>query len=128
VLVQAITHWIETETDLPKDMAILVASPDSPPDNLPPCVAGRIPDVFAQNSKLNHVVIGEAKTASDIETQRSRKQFADYLRFLAAQEESMLIVAVPWYCVNQVRSLLRSIQGRTNTHHVKITVLDKLPG
>jgi hypothetical protein len=127
-LVQAIKRWIETQTDFPKQMAILIASPNSPPDHQPPSVGGRIPDVFAQSSELNRVIIGEAKTTADIETQRSRNQFTDYLRFLGTQEQAMLVVAVPWDRVNQARSLLRSIQEKTKTHHVKITVLEKLPG
>ena len=121
-------HWIETETDFPSEMAILVASPDSPADHQPPSVQGRVPDLFAQGGALGRVIIGEAKTASDIETQRSRQQFADYLRYLAVHEHSMLIAAVPWYCVNQTRSLLRSIQKKTGTQQVKITVLEQLPG
>jgi hypothetical protein len=127
-LVQAIVHWIETQTNFSQEMAILVASPSSSTDQLPPIISGRIPDVFAQNGSLGRMVIGEAKTASDIETYRSRKQFEDYLQLLGLQTHSLLIVSVPWHCVNQARSLLRSIQKKTNTHHVEIIVLEKLSG
>lgn len=119
---------METQTNFPKEMAILVSCPDSPSDHHPPNIEGRIPDVFAQSGTLSRMIIGEAKTERDIETQRSRKQFADYLRFLGMQKQSLLVIAVPWHCVNQTRSLIRSIQGRTNTNHVEIIVLEKLPG
>jgi hypothetical protein len=121
-------RWIETQTDFSSQMVILVSSPNSPVDHQPPSVQGRVPDLFAQAGALGRVIIGEAKTASDIETQRSRQQFADYLQYLMAYEHPMLIAAVPWHCVNQTRSLLRSIQKKTGTQHVKITVLEQLPG
>lgn len=127
-LVQAIVDWIESETKYSKEMAILVSGPDSFGGCSPPNIGGSIPDVFGRNGTLNHAIIGEAKTSGDIETQRSRKQFSEYLQYLASHERSLLIVAVPWHCTNQVRSLLRSIQRKTNTEQVQIKVLEKLPG
>jgi hypothetical protein len=127
-LVRAIVVWINTHSEFSAHAAVLVSSPESTADNLPPSINGRIPDVFSHHSAINSVLIGEAKTAGDIESYRSREQFADYLRFLSEQKQSHLVVAVPWYCVNQARSLLKAIQRTTKTYQVRITVLDKLPG
>ena len=109
-------------------MALLVSSSQSTSSHIPPIIGGRIPDVFAQSSEHQFAVIGEAKTEHDIETQRSRNQFKDYLQFLAVRENSLFIVAVPWHCANQTRSLIRSIQRKTKTEHVKVVVLEKLAG
>lgn len=128
MLVQSIVDWIKANTTYFSEMAILVASPSSSINACPPNIGGSVPDVFAQSAMLSVTIIGEAKTATDVETLRSRKQFADYLRFLANQENPLLVIAVPWQCVNQAKTLLRSIQRKTNTDHVKVQVLEKLPG
>jgi len=127
-LVKAIVNWIDTETNFPEHMAILVAAPDSQVSNQPPEISGRIPDVFGKSTALRMAIIGEAKTASDIETIRTRMQFSNYFQYLSAFHESTLVVAVPWYCVNQTKSLLRVIQKRVRADHVCVTVLEKLPG
>lgn len=76
----------------------------------------------------NFALIGEAKTALDIETTHSRTQLAAYLTYLSKFETSLLILAVPWYCTNQMRSLVRVIQRKTGTERVKIHVLERLTG
>lgn len=128
ILVQAILAWIDAKTDLSKDMAILVSSPNTRAQGHPPIIGGSIPDVFACSNDHPLVLIGEAKTASDIETRQSRKQFTDYLEFLKTKQSGVLVIAVPWYCVNQTRSLIKSIQRKTSTQNVAICILDMLPG
>lgn len=127
-LVEALLRWIETETNYREHMAILVSHPDSPTQHLPPVIDGCVPDVFARDDSNSVVVIGEAKTAADIETRRSREQLTAYLQFLSRHSTATLVLAVPWYCVNQIRSLVRVIQKRTETEMVAIVILEKLPG
>jgi len=126
-LVEAIVQWIGVHTDVPMRMAVLVSSPSTSPLACPPSIDGCIPDVYCRCPTAGVVVLGEAKTSKDIETQHSRRQFAVYLRHLATFERATLVAAVPWFCVNQTRGLLKRIQQVTDTTHVSIVVLDQLP-
>ena len=127
-LVNAIVAWIDSETALARQLAILVASPSASASQCPPIVGGSIPDVYGRCGQNRIAVLGEAKTAGDIETNRSRRQYETYLKHLAAFDDATLVAAVPWYCVNQMRTLLNKIQIATGTFGVNIVVLDKLPG
>jgi hypothetical protein len=128
ILVQAILNWIYSETIFYESMAILVSNPNTQINEHPPIIGRSIPDVFASSNTIEYFLIGEAKTSGDIETNQTRKQFADYLEFLSAKKDGLLVIAVPWYCTIQTRSLIKSIQRRTATVNVKFRVLDKLPG
>ncbi|PYE26361.1 hypothetical protein C7410_103280 [Paraburkholderia silvatlantica] len=126
-LIQSIVVWIETNTSFQESMAILVDGQFGR-DCLPPNIGGSVPDVFASSAFANFALIGEAKTASDIETRHTRTQLSAYLAFLSNFESSLLVLAVPWYCTNQIRSLVRAIQRTTGTEQVGVHVLEQLPG
>lgn len=94
----------------------------------PPSVAGYIPDVYLGIAPGRGPMIGEAKTAPDLETKHSRAQFKGFLTHLAQYPNSRLVVAVPWYTVNQAKSLIWHLQERCNARAVTLVVLEKLPG
>ena len=127
ILVRAIVQWVDNQPTA-DSFAVFTANAALSADHQPPIIGGRIPDVFARHRQQGHVIIGEAKTAQDIETSHTRKQLSDYLTYLAIQHQPTLILAVPWYCTNQVRSLVRRIQRETNTDSINVVVLEKLPG
>jgi len=96
--------------------------------NCPPSIAGYIPDVYLGIGPGRALTVGEAKTPADLETKHSRAQLMGFLSHLADHPGSRLVVAVPWYTVNQAKSLLRHLQERTNSHAVKLVILEKLSG
>lgn len=81
-------------------------------------IGGFIPDIFACpiNGKMN-VIIGEAKTYSDIENSHSISQFAAYLNYCHSNNAAILVVAVPWTHERLAKNLLAQIAkkaGHTN--------------
>ncbi len=51
----------------------------------PSRIGGFVPDVYAFDAPLTTVIIGEAKTADDLETEHSQKQLIAFLSFLGQQ-------------------------------------------
>jgi hypothetical protein len=128
ILVERLVQWMQrniSNSDIP---VVLVDSPTTTAGNQPPAIGGYNPDVFCRTIGREHVLIGEAKTAGDIENKHSRDQFRAFLVYLKQFQSGTLVVAVPWRAVGQVMSLIRFLQRETDTVVVKTVFLDKLPG
>lgn len=74
----------------------------------PPTIGGFMPDVFASDVPATFRVIGEAKTPSDLETERSRRQILAFLDHLALYEGSTFYLAVPYFTAPRARFVLKS--------------------
>lgn len=67
--------------------------PDSP---RPPNINGNIPDLFARDALGKVEVVGEAKTASDLDTIRSYNQIENFLQYVFSNNQASFILCVPW--------------------------------
>ena len=90
----------------------------------PPKIGNFRPDIYAANAPTTMVIIGEAKTASDLETTHSRKQFFSYLRYLALYPGSTLLVGVPWPMRIRAAHLLLELQLEAGSLETKLVVVD----
>lgn len=73
----------------------------------PPMIEGFWPDLYASHGAMQSVIIGEAKTAKDLETAHSREQYRAYARHLARCAHPTLILAVPWPLRVRAKTLMR---------------------
>ena len=86
-------------------------------------IEGHRPDVLAEDTPASFTLIGEAKTADDLETSHSKMQFRAYLAYLKLRPNPHLVVATPWYVVNSARTLLAAAQREMDANLVKIAFL-----
>jgi len=124
-LVRAMGSWAATNCHPSESAVMLLDLPDTPKENHPPNIGGFIPDLYISSTRL---ILGEAKTARDLETKHSREQYAAYLIKLSQFQNSMFILAVPWYCVPQAKSLIARIKKIVNASHVQSVFIEGLPG
>lgn len=125
-----ISRHVREEFNREGESSIITDTPDGRCPR-PPVINGHIPDVYWEKSDLTMVVIGEAKTAGDIGSDRSMTQIAAYFSYLADGvldhgEPWRLILAVPWmdrpFAVNLVGRMRRgSSRGR-----VMVTLLTEM--
>lgn len=126
-LVSEITRWISEQTTYASEMVIYVDHINAAANSRPPVVGSSVPDLFGSSVTIGKALIGEAKTKNDIENKHCRRQLCDYLVFLNEWNHGHLVIAVPWQCTNQMRSLIRFLQKKTATQNVKVTILKQLP-
>ena len=81
-----------------------------------------MPDVLATDLPVTFRLIGEAKTADDLETDRSRRQIRAFLDHLGLYQGSVLYLAVPPNAAARARFLLRSLVSGEHAA-VAVTVL-----
>jgi hypothetical protein len=92
--------------------------------NKPPRINGFVPDVFAQDIPRTTVIIGEAKTSKDLETDHSRSQVEAFLRFLGAQSNAIFILAVPWPVAVTARHIAKRYLESIHVQHVRLIICD----
>ena len=85
-----------------------------------------MPDVYAKCLSDHTEVLGEAKTATDLETQHSQEQLLAFLRYCANTGKASLILAVPWDMAPSARALLKTLKAQASLNEAKTSVLDGL--
>jgi hypothetical protein len=86
--------------------------------HIPPKVLRHRPDLIAARKTPPFLLIGEAKTASDLASGRSREQIADF----ASIPGAMVLIAVPKGSEQQVTQLLQElcIRSRGNVRCIAV--------
>ena len=125
-LVSLLVDWV-AETYFSGDKGhIFIDNPEANPCTRPPPVFGYIPDVFA--TKKNAFIIGEAKTAPDIERPHSIAQLKAFMAKCSTAKDSVFVLAVPWHAEKLTKNLIRHLAKETPLDGLNAVVLEKLPG
>jgi hypothetical protein len=92
----------------------------------PPMIEGFRPDLYASSGALQTVIIGEAKTAKDLETAHSREQYRAYARHLAICAHPTFIIAVPWSLRVRAKTLMRLASEEADASGIARVVIDDI--
>jgi hypothetical protein len=125
-LVQLLQDWVAAAYFSGDSGPILVDSPDSNTYSKPPAICGFIPDLYARRDPVGGVIIGEAKTPSDLENYHTRAQLAAFLTKCAEDAGSVLVLATPWHSERTAKAVLRHVQRRMDMNNVNAIVLEQL--
>ena len=90
----------------------------------PPRVSGFTPDVYATDVPTTMTLIGEAKTAADLDTKHSRAQIAAFLQHLAHTPGGLFVLAVPVSVKPRARWVLRELSRPLGSGAPQIEVID----
>lgn len=127
-LVNMLATWIADSLLNGDHGHILIDTPDRSSQQKPPPICDYTPDIFVINAPGFSFIIGEAKTATDLDNRHTVEQLKAFLCKCAESTTSLFVVAVPWHRVRLARSIVKYCQQLTNTEEVKTEVLEKLPG
>jgi hypothetical protein len=90
----------------------------------PPKLGAFRPDLYAANAPTTRVIVGEAKTAVDLETSHSRQQLVAFLKHLALYPGSTLVLAVPWSSKVRAKQMLIILSKETDSTQTHLVVID----
>ena len=122
-LVQRILKWVESEMPECQCLCIFKDLPDAGRHDKTPSIDGFFPDVFVEDTPPTFTLIGEAKTAEDLETEHSKRQLRAFLSYLKLRPRPRLIVSTPWFAVNSAKSLIAAAQRNVEATNVTISVV-----
>lgn len=97
-------------------------------EGCPPILRSVCPDLYARENVVRHVVIGEAKTARDLDNLHTEKQLYEYFRHLAEEESGELLLAVPLICAGAAHRLCRAARSRAGCPSVPFEILGLMLG
>lgn len=104
-LVRALCKWIADE-HLNGDLGLVLSdTAGNVPADRTPNIDGYVPDAFVAAVGLLGVIVGEAKTAADLDSRHSMAQIEVFLRF-CNKTRGLLILAVPWHRAAYMRNTL----------------------
>ena len=126
-LVASIVSWVQETCGVAPGI-VLVDSGVTLAGSRPPAIDGYVPDVYVSRPGCAGFVVGEAKTARDLERPHSQAQLMAFLAWCACYEGSVLAVAVPWHMTRAARNMVSFLQRKTQTDSVKIVILDQIAG
>ena len=126
LLVNHLKSWVIEKFLDGDEGKIFVDHPDSNSCQRPPIMNGFIPDIYVPSGPYGLMIIGEAKTARDLERKHSQNQFEQFLNKCAEVNNSLFIIAVPWYSVRLAESILKYLKNKSNAGMVTTEVLEKL--
>jgi hypothetical protein len=89
----------------------------------PQMIGGYVPDIFAIDTPETCRIIGEAKTAADCETPRSRLQFIAFLSHLSRFPNGIFYLAVPWFYHIRAQTVIDSAAQAAGASSVKLQVI-----
>jgi hypothetical protein len=124
-LVDALVRWIAGNPET-KGCIMLRDTVETPLPAKPVSIGGFVPDVFGMSHGSGEaVVIGEAKTESDFDTERSQAQISAFLRFCASRKNAIFALAVPWGISVYAKVSLRRLRADCGAAHVTAFVIDE---
>jgi hypothetical protein len=85
-----------------------------------------IPDIFAVCLSNKREIIGEAKTAFDIESKHSEEQLLAFLRYCEINKRAMLILIVPWDFKRYAKAFIELLKKENQTENANTIVIDNL--
>jgi hypothetical protein len=91
--------------------------------NFPPIIGNNRPDVFARDIATSLSIIGEAKTADDIDKRHTFAQLASFFDYLRDQPHSELWMGVPWLCAGMAMRVSVDIRKKLNAENIPIRVV-----
>jgi len=127
-LVNHMAEWVVNKLLDGNDAYLLIDGPFSKYSGRPPLIIGHMPDLYVYQKAKELLVIGEAKTSKDLDSERSEKQIGAFLSHCSSYSNSIFVLAVPWYKARFADSLLRMIQRSIGGQLVFTKVLEMLPG
>jgi len=95
---------------------------------LPPLINGSRPDVFARDLGASLSIIGEAKTANDIDNPHTCEQLISFFDYLGHLPSAELWMGVPWLCAGTAMRICTHARARSSAPNVVIRVVAFMMG
>lgn len=127
-LVKALGGDIVSDSRWNKPPIIYIDLRDGISGEVPPAIGANRPDAFARDLSTGRTIIGEAKTAVDIDNQHTCDQLSSYFLYLQSQAEGELWMAVPWMSAGTALRVSKLMRQQTKAYSIPICVVSYMIG
>ena len=127
LLVLALVKQIEERLG-PSDIVVWADTPVDGRYAATPTMGGLRPDVYARRKETGTVILGEAKSARDIDTPHTRSQLRKFFEDLSSEVDGLLWIAVPLSGAGSAMRIARSVRLDSRCERVPFIVSGWLLG
>ena len=106
------------------NISMLIDLQQKPGDEVPPKICGFRPDIYATRKQEHSIVIAEAKTDGDIDSQHTHDQIISFIKYLNQNETSLFILAVTGCGADLAKTVMRFIRKELQVVSAEIEVFD----
>lgn len=125
-MVLSIKQWINNNFKKKEKLLVWCDTPRDGKSEIPCRIEGFVPDVYAKLITSSRQIIGEAKTAYDLDSKHTEKQLAAFLKFCSRNNRTILVLAVPWDLIRYAKALVEYWKKEYRTENAKTVILEKL--
>jgi hypothetical protein len=122
ILVEALADEIAINPFWISPPIIYADTGDGQSGSSPIIVGSNRPDVLARDLATPRYIVGEAKTASDIDNRHTFEQLASYFDFLRCQAEGELWMGVPWMSAGMATRICTLVRSHTASTQIPICI------
>lgn len=122
-LVGKLLAWVLENYGTAEALCIFRDGSDVAATDKPPLIGSFFPDILAEDTPPTLTVIGEAKTAIDLETSHSEKQFRAFIEHLRFRTNPQLVIATPWHVRNTAKAIVSRLSSELSAAHVPVTFI-----
>ena len=106
-----------------KNVVIYVDLPDVNAESRPPQMGNSRPDLFAHCYNDPLTIVGEAKTALDLERSHTVDQLRDFIRYLVDKPNPLLVMATPWLIARTAATNIRRELKRLDAGSISYKII-----
>jgi hypothetical protein len=121
--IELVQELVEETKKYFKNKNIIISSDAPDSCQKPPKIGSYIPDLYAKDLSTGEILIGEAKRINDLNNSASNKrafqQLSAFIKFLALNNNGVLLMAVPLFARDGFESLIVNLQKKHNAKNVR---------
>ena len=95
-----------------------------PGDEVPPMIGRYRPDMYAERTDCSPVIIGEAKTDYDLDSEHSFMQVRFFLSYLEQRDHGVFVLSVSGTSDDKAKTFMRFIVQELKLVNTRIEVFD----
>ena len=122
-LVEKLLAWVSENYGRAEALCIFRDGSNVAATDKPPLIGSFFPDILAEDTPPTLTIIGEAKTAADLETPHSEKQFRAFIEYLSFRANPQLVIATPWHVRKTAMAIISRLSSELSAVHVPATFI-----
>lgn len=95
-----------------------------PGDHVPRLINKHRPDIYAYRKDGSFYLIGEAKTAHDLDNKHTHSQLTSFTQYLESKPSGCFVLAVSGEKADRAKTILRFIRQELNLSKIDLQVFD----
>lgn len=124
LMVKGLTVWAKSKESPFENCQLYSDCTLIPKYEMPPILNGFRPDIFAISKDNTAFLVGDAKTSTDVESNRTREQLTGFIEWLSSKEMGYIVLGVPWVSKASAMSLLKFLLSSNSKMNITPVIID----